>query len=1268
MREQPSIGRGRFEVRATLGTGAFGTVLAAFDRERGHLVAIKRPHLHASEALYRFKQEFRALTDLSHPNLVSLYELFEDGGHWFFTMELVDGVPLTAFLRRELAPGGEQAATLAGGSLDPFARTASRTLARSLAVEALASAPEPAAAATGTAFAVAPALPELGPLRECFAQVTRGLLALHAAQMLHRDIKPSNVLVTAEGRVVVLDFGLVRRQTRAAAGRASDSVVGTPLYMAPELWLGESVGEASDWYSVGVMLYEALLGESPFGGSLLEIMQQKAQGRFAGPRERHPEVPPELDELCRGLLRPEADTRPRGAEVLRAFDGDGEAPVSGVLPLAPQAVFVGRERELAELGAALAACRDGAAVVHVTGEPGIGKTALCRAFLAELEAAPEPRVLRGRCHEQESVPFKALDAVVDELAWELRRRPSAQLAKLLPRDASLLARLFPVMEKLVGAREGSHGPAEHHPLALRRRAFAALRELLRRMTADAPLVLWIDDLQWGDGDSAAALHGLLCAPDPPRVLVLLSYRDDAGGGPFLAELRALEAEAGALPGARALALPRLSEADGQRMAAALAAERAPQRRIDRVVREAAGIPLLLDQLARAVADDSVDPSRNFGDDEGRDLLAALVARQVAELPVAARTLLELVAVAGVPTELAVLRAAAGLPAIDRALLRPLRARHLVRVTAQEQLAPAYAQLAGIVAGGLDAAALRAHHRALAQALARAGAPPRRVAGHWHAAGEPERAGESALAAARLAADALAFAEAATCYRLALEWRPGDAAQRRRLRRALADALVHAGRCREAAPIYLELVDGADALEAIALRRLASEQLLSCGELDAGEATLRALAEEQGVGYPDGNGGAMLSIGYGLVRLRLRGTRYTPRDPPQIDAAALAQVDTCLSASRNLSLSRSIYAMCFGVKGLRLALDLGARDRIVEGLAMVGGGLGLTGDAAGKRMFEQAEALAEMLATPRARGVVGLWRGFFRYGEGRWGDARRAWEAAAGHLGECPDLTLEILRAQAYALLSLMHLGEYRELALRTAAAMAVARETGNLYTEVTALMYSAFPRLAAGDLADARARLRESEARTPRDGWNSFSRMKLHVQCDFYAGRAEAALARLDAAQPEIEASRMRSFTTFRVVVGALHAGAALQVVADGRGERRPLLRQVRRELARYADEPLAFARGLAALTRAGLARAEGDARAAAQQCEAAVAEFDAGGCPVESACAARRLGELLGGAAGAARVAAADAALRARGVADPARWTACFAPGFPDPDLSPRP
>ncbi len=124
-------------------------------------------------------------------------------------------------------------------------------------------------------------------LREAFQQLVAGVLALHDEQIVHRDLKPSNVLVSKEGQVRILDFGLVARRESAENDSLAGNMMGTPDYMAPEQATGDTVTDAADWYSVGVILYEAFTGRVPFEGKMTDVLLRKQlDGRPARDRDR----------------------------------------------------------------------------------------------------------------------------------------------------------------------------------------------------------------------------------------------------------------------------------------------------------------------------------------------------------------------------------------------------------------------------------------------------------------------------------------------------------------------------------------------------------------------------------------------------------------------------------------------------------------------------------------------------------------------------------------------------------------------------------------------------------------------------------------------------------------------------------------------------------------------------------------------------------------------------------------------------------------------
>lgn len=501
----PSV-QSRFHVRREIGTGSFGVVCEAYDTQRNRTVALKKLSRADADSVARFKREFRSLAELRHPNLAALYELVVVDGVWALSMELVHGVDLLehlSFAELQSAFFEQKAPEL---PFDPDARIAFRR-------------PAPA---TGKLSAV-----YLEHVRDTFRQLAEGLAFLHAHGVVHRDVKPSNVLITAEGRVVLLDFGL-------AVDAASDPMleegllVGTPGYMSPEQIAMSPVNPASDWYSFGVMLYQALAGRTPFlathGAYMLE---QQLWGSPPPLGSVVAGLPEELCALADRCLARDPLRRPSAAEILEALGstlvharGDARSHVRPV-------ELVGRGRELRKLYRKVSErIASGTGVVLLHGSPGVGKSVLADQLLDAVRERHLALILGGCCRGWESLPFNAIDAIVDSVARAARAEDSPAVNQVLSRSVAM-TQLFPTLDfPAVSGIDDATLVLPPTPAKAIARAADELRALLAALAEDRPVVLFLDDAQWGDYQSAEIFLRILRTVSPLRIVLILAYRTE----------------------------------------------------------------------------------------------------------------------------------------------------------------------------------------------------------------------------------------------------------------------------------------------------------------------------------------------------------------------------------------------------------------------------------------------------------------------------------------------------------------------------------------------------------------------------------------------------------------------------------------------------------------------------------------------------------------------------------------------------------------------
>jgi eukaryotic-like serine/threonine-protein kinase len=1242
-------GNDRFEVQGRLGAGGYGVVYRVMDRERNIPVALKTLRNVAPRALVRFKQEFRALADVSHPNLVTLYELSSHDHQWFFTMELVDGVNFLWYVRGAAYPA-ESSPTSAvspptGSDLRAFFDHPEEE------PRPLVPAPE------GTL--------DLDRLRHALPQLAEGVLTLHEAGKLHRDIKPSNVLVTRGGRVVVLDFGLVA--DIAPAHTHTVDMVGTPAYMSPEQVAGLPLTRASDWYNVGALLYQALTGQLPFTGPPLEVMRRKQEREPPPPREVAPDVPADLDALCQDLLRRDPARRPSGAEVMSVLKGTpGAGPVA--VAVAPASVFVGRDPHLAVLREAFARLKSGRGLtVAVHGASGMGKTALVRRFLDELKAEEaEAVVLVGRCYERESVPYKALDALVDALSRFLRRLPAAQAEAFLPHDILALARVFPVLRQVEAVNRARRAVLEiPDSLELRRRAFAALRELLVRLADRRPLVLFIDDLQWGDADSAALLEELLRPPDPPALLLIGCYRsEEALTSPLLKAILPKRLAPESTLEVRDIVVGELSAAESSELALALVAGEAQgrQARAEAIARESRGNPYFIEELARYGS----APAANVTFDR-------VLETRVARLAPGARRLLDMVAVAGAPVEAGVACRAAELEQESESVLAALRAGHLVRTRSapgRQEIETYHDRIRDAVVARLEPETLRECHRRLVSALLASGrAAPEALAMHSLAAGDPDSAAEFAGAAAAKASEALAFDRAADLYRFALQLGHGTPAEQAKVQVQLGDALANAGRGAEAAQAYLSAAMASGPVLSVELHRRAAQQFYVSGHIEDGLRVLTHVLAKLDMTLPATARQALLSLFFRRAQIRLRGLRFAERHESEIAGQDLLRIDTCWAVGVSMGPLDMVRGADFQARHLLLALRAGEPYRIARALAMEANYVAMRGNkgrARARRLLQASQTLAQRVRHPYAIGLATLTAGNAAWLDGRWRDARGLCESAEQILREqCTGVRVwEILIAQLFGLASMFFLGEVDALSRRLPRLLEEAEGRGSLlraaYLRVGFCSHVAW--LAADDPTRARQEI-EQGLSAWRQG--SFDYLQLWVrgaQTDIALYSGEPPLASPPVGKPwRAFAHALDRFVQTGYIRGLdsrARRRLAAAAHATGPGERRTLVqgaeghaRAILREKTRWGD-PLAL------LLRAGAAATRGEPERAVPLLESAEDGFVAAEMALHTAAARRRRGELVGGDAGRSLLASADSWMSSQGIKNPARMTAMLAPG----------
>lgn len=909
----------RYEFQRKLGEGASGAVYLVRDRETGEVLALKQLHRADDRSIARLKREFRSLTNVLHRNVVRLYDLGRAKDTWFVTMEYLAGKDLTEHLYQY----ANASTTLQLGRVEI---TDPSTLQRVLAT---------------------------------FLELAQGVRALHRDHVLHRDLKPSNVIVTAD-RVVVVDFGLALEVGEDAATVTLDNrVAGTPAYMAPEQLQMRHFGEANDWYSFGVMLYEAIAGELPIDGSLHELLRRKLETDPTPIERMVAGVPTELARLTNELLDRDFEQRPSGDEVIATLQRClAKLPASAEtrVSIGPHSgdtrgrgrtvdpKFVGREDESLALQSAFDIVQAGGfQAVHVSGVSGSGKSALVEHFFEKMNedvktTATRALLLRGRCYERETVPFKALDAIIDALVTQLKREDDFEVSFVMPQGLSALTQIFhsltllPVVQRLTTSNARPIAAAPHS----REEAESALRELCMRLGKRRSLVIFIDDLHWGDLDSARIIRNWMEPPGIPGMMLVLSYRsDEVATSPCLRSLlegRTVHAELEQTVALGPLSDDHIRALCMQRFASSPRAF-ATKAVVDHIVHESGGSPFLASQLATLALTDAPGDQLALG----QLTIEALVSRRTSTLSSAANRLLNVLSVASRPLSASLALRIAGVSESGRAALHELSSSGLIRTRESqgERLLSVYHdRLREGVLSNLSAEARASLDRQLLLALQQEGTAD---AAWLHSlalgSGDTEAALRYGRIAAAHATAALAFEHAAELYRSCLKLSSEDSPELLELWQKLAVALGHAGHGKPAAAAYVEAAKRSDGVVALQFQRRAASHLLRSGHFEEGEALVGKVLKALKLETPQSNFGLLLAIGWERLRLAWRGLKWTERHYDEIPLAFRFGGVLCGELSIELQPYAPLRAALFQARSLRIALDAGIPHYIARALCV-----------------------------------------------------------------------------------------------------------------------------------------------------------------------------------------------------------------------------------------------------------------------------------------------------------------------------------------------
>lgn len=570
----------RYQVIDEIGAGGMGVVYRVQDRLTSDIVALKRvtfnPVMIQAGATLDFRQslaqEFKVLSSLRHPNIISVLDYgFDAEAKPYYTMELLDEAEL----------------------IDEYAHEQSFETQIDLLL-----------------------------------QLLRALTYLHRRNIIHRDLKPENVMVI-DNQIKVLDFGLAA--VRTGASTDDTEAVGTIAYMAPEVLQSISpASEASDLYAFGIIAYEVFAGQHPFNISNIGHLLNEILNAMPDVNELN--VNGDIQDLIARLIEKDPERRLSDAyEAMLILDTATEHKLQyetatireSYLQSAP---FIGREKEISQLGAALkqTTLQQGSAWL-LGGESGVGKSRL----MDELRSSAlvqGVQVLRGNAIVEGGAPYYMWLPILQHLAIQ------TELSDL---EASVLKDLIPNIDRLIG-REVGESP-DIDAAGAQNRLINVIEALFKRQ--ESPILLMLEDLQWAD-EGIQFIERLAQIAPQLALMIIVNYRSEER--PLLPQ---------ELPMLEHILLERLSRDEIQDLSASIIGKAGKGKHfVDMLERETEGNALFIVEVMRSLANEAGTLSK-IGDMTLPDQLfvggiQTIVQRRLSNIPSEALPMLQIAAVYG----------------------------------------------------------------------------------------------------------------------------------------------------------------------------------------------------------------------------------------------------------------------------------------------------------------------------------------------------------------------------------------------------------------------------------------------------------------------------------------------------------------------------------------------------------------------------------------------------------------------------------------------